>query len=146
MIQNIKTYINNKYPDRISKCNAIGRLLRYTMLISIVLRIVSLDSTFLYDGKNPSVLHLLGYLDVRISYFMRYSIIIYLLVIPIISVVQFIDRKKNKEKYQISINLFLWVIMLLITLFFMMLDSFETQCKQNCKEEHLSTNCNDYCS
>ena len=127
MIQKIKTYINNKYPDRVSKCNAIGRLLRYTMLISIVLLFNDVFSD-------------------EVRFIVKYSVITYLLVIPIISVVQFIDRKKNKAKYQISINLFLWVIMLLITLFFMMLDSFETQCKQNCKEEHLSTNCNDYCS
>ena len=127
MIQKIRTYINNKYPDRVSKCNTIGRLLRYTMLISIVL---------LTNDVFPDMMR----------FIVKYSVITYLLVIPIISVVQFIDRKKNKAKYQISINLFLWVIMLLITLFFMMLNSFETQCKQNCKEEHLSTNCNDYCS
>ena len=117
MIQNIKTYINNKYPDRVSKCNAIGRILRYTMLISIVLRIVSLDSTFLYDGKNPSVLHLLGYLGVRIRYFMRYSIIIYLLVIPIISIFQFMDRKKNKAKYQILLNMYFWMVVILSSIF-----------------------------
>ena len=127
MIQKIKTYIKNKYPDRVSKCNAIGRLLRYIMIISIVLLFNDVFSE-------------------EVRFIVKYSVITYLLVIPIISVIQFIDRKKNKEKYQISINLFLWVIMLLITLFFMMLNGFETQCKQNCKEEHISTNCNDYCS
>ena len=127
MIQNIKKYTKNKYPDRISKCNAIGRLLRYMMIISIVLLFNDVFSD-------------------EVRFIVKYSVITYLLVIPIISVVQFIDRKKNKEKYQISINLFLWVIMLLITLFFMMLNGFETQCKNNCQEEHLSTNCNDYCS
>ena len=127
MIQNIKTYTKNKYPDRVSKCNAIGRLLRYMMIISIVLLFNDVFSD-------------------EVRFIVKYSVITYLLVIPIISVVQFIDRKKNKEKYQISINLFLWVIILLITLFFMMLNGFETQCKNNCQEEHLSTNCNDYCS
>ena len=36
MIQNIKTYINNKYPDRISKCNAISKILRKLWLISFI--------------------------------------------------------------------------------------------------------------
>ena len=126
MIQKIKTYINNKYPDRVSKCNAIGRILRYTMLISIVL---------LTNDVFPDMM----------IFIVKYSLITYLLIIPIISVFQFIDRKKSKAKYQILINIFLWVIMLLITLFFMMLDSLDDSCWRKCQEEHWERSCDFYC-
>ena len=132
MIQNIKTYTKNKYPDRISKCNAIGRILRYTMLISIVL-FTTVEFKYV-DIETPFLITL-------------YSIITYVCIIPIISVFQFIDRKKNKEKYQISINLF-WCLMAFIfipILLLSLMSKLDDECWRICQEEHWEKSCDFYC-
>lgn len=128
MIQKIKTYINNKYPDRVSKCNAIGRILRYTMLISIVL---------LTNDVFPDMMR----------FIVKYSLITYLLIIPIISIFQFIDRKKNKEKYQISINLFWWLMAFIFIpiLLLRQMSKFDDECWRICQEEHWEKSCDFYC-
>ena len=128
MIQKIKTYLNNKYPDRVSNCNAIGRILRYTMLISIVL---------LTNDVFPDMMR----------FIVKYSLITYLLIIPIISIFQFIDRKKNKEKYQISINLFWWLMAFIFIpiLLLRQMSKFDDECWRICQEEHWEKSCDFYC-
>ena len=132
MIQNIKTYINNKYPDRVSKCNAIGRILRYTMLFSIVL-FTTVEFKYV-DIETPFLITL-------------YSIITYVCIIPIISVFQFIDRKKNKEKYQISINLFWWLMAFIFIpiLLLSQMSKLDDECWRICQEEHWEKSCDFYC-
>ena len=124
MIQKIKTYINNKYPDRVSKCNAIGRLLRKLFGVSFVLfwilsGILLALSIYSNNGFSETLFKFLTYtFIIPVMSIMVVSLICSLFIIPIVWFIQCVDCIKNKkDNDEILRNLLFWIFLALISLY-----------------------------
>lgn len=124
MIQKIRTHINNKYPDRISKCNAIGRLLRKLFGVSFVLfwilsGILLALSIYSNNGFSETLFKFLTYtFIIPVMSIMVVSLICSLFIIPIVWFIQCVDCIKNKkDNDEILRNLLFWIFLALISLY-----------------------------
>ena len=124
MIQKIKIYINNKYPDRVSKCNAIGRLLRKLFGVSFVLfwilsGILLALSIYSNNGFSETLFKFLTYtFIIPVMSIMVVSLICSLFIIPIVWFIQCVDCIKNKkDNDEILRNLLFWIFLALISLY-----------------------------
>ena len=124
MIQKIKTYINNKYPDRVSKCNAIGRLLRKLFGVSFVLfwilsGILLALSIYSNNGFSETLFKFLTYtFIIPVMSIMVVSLICSLFIIPIVWFIQCVDCIKNKkDNDEILRNILFWIFLALISLY-----------------------------
>lgn len=124
MIQKIKIYINNKYPDRVSKCNAIGRLLRKLFGVSFVLfwilsGILLALSIYSNNGFSETLFKFLTYtFIIPVMSIMVVSLICSLFIIPIVWFIQCIDCiKTKKDNDEILRNILFWIFLALISLY-----------------------------
>ena len=124
MIQKIKIYINNKYPDRVSKCNAIGRLLRKLFGVSFVLfwilsGILLALGIYSNNGFSETLFKFLTYtFIIPVMSIMVVSLICSLFIIPIVWFIQCIDCiKTKKDNDEILRNILFWIFLALISLY-----------------------------
>ena len=138
MIQKIRTYINNKYPDRISKCNAIGRLLKNLVCGSIAVLLalsgISWLKIILFDVNTFNWLSdLFGVLFIILMFILIYASKCALVVLPIVWFIQCVDCIKNK-KYNDEIlrNLLFWILLALLSLYIYNDNKATDECMAKC--------------
>ena len=139
MIQKIKTYINNKYPDRVSKCNAIGRLLRKLFGVSFVLfwilsGILLALSIYSNNGFSETLFKFLTYtFIIPVMSIMVVSLICSLFIIPIVWFIQCVDCIKNKkDNDEILRNLLFWILLALLSLYIYNDNKATDECMKEC--------------
>ena len=139
MIQKIKIYINNKYPDRVSKCNAIGRLLRKLFGVSFVLfwilsGILLALSIYSNNGFSETLFKFLTYtFIIPVMSIMVVSLICSLFIIPIVWFIQCIDCiKTKKDNDEILRNILFWIFLALISLYIYNDNKATDECMAEC--------------
>lgn len=138
MIQKIKIYINNKYPDRVSKCNAIGRLLKSLVCGSFVCLLalggISWLKIILFDIYTFTWLSYLfnGLFMIFVS-ILIYASKCALVAIPIVWFIQCIDCiKTKKDNDEILRNILFWIFLALISLYIYNDNKATDECMAEC--------------
>lgn len=139
MIQNIKTYINNKYPDRISKCNAISKILRKLWLISFIVLLLGVAllmplASYINKFDNYFIIKILVSIwFIPTTFVLIFSTMCSLILIPIVWFIQCVDCIKNK-KYNDEIlrNLLFWIFLALVSLYIYNDNKATDECMAKC--------------
>ena len=145
MIQNIKTYINNKYPDRFFKCNAIGRILRKLWLISLIVLLLGTGilvpfAMYIDNIDNDFIFKIfVSICFIPATFVLIFSTISSLILIPIVWFIQCVDCIKNKkDNDEILRNLLFWILLALLSLWIYNDHKATNECMEMCVAEDLS--------
>ena len=139
MIQKIRTHINNKYPDRISKCNAIGRILRKLWLISFIVLLLGTGllvpfAMYIDNIDNDFIFKILVSIwFIPTKFVLIFSTISSLILIPIVWFIQCVDCIKNKkDNDEILRNLLFWILLALLSLYIYNDNKATDECMKEC--------------
>ena len=139
MIQNIKTYINNKYPDRISKCNAISKILRKLWLISLIVLLLGTGllvpfAMYIDNIDNDFIFKIfVSICFIPATFVLIFSTISSLILIPIVWFIQCVDCIKNKkDNDEILRNLLFWILLALLSLYIYNDNKATDECMKEC--------------
>ena len=139
MIQKIKTYIKNKYPDRISKCNAIGRILRKLWLISLIVLLLGTGllvpfAMYIDNIDNDFIFKIfVSIWFIPATFVLIFSTMCSLILIPIVWFIQCVDCIKNKkDNDEILRNLLFWIFLALVSLYIYNDNKATDECMKEC--------------
>lgn len=140
-----KQYIADNMVDLITRCNFISRVLRWLIFGSFTIFILGIIEGMYSVGSNQNAeqmswqMYLAMGLLVPSTLVMVYSAKVFLVVIPLIWVIQCWDCIKHKRDNPLIIsNLVLWIILALCATYSSVSNQQEQECMEWCVDEDKS--------